>query len=543
MKKRLKINYLTILWLAFYIFLLALFLKQSYSYLDPDLGWHLKTGQQIVTTLKLPQTNQINFPVLGQKWIDHEWLSNVIVYEIYSHLGYLALTALFAIIFLSIFVLLNWWLKNKILKEKFHSGLIIFLEIFGAIALSPHIGIRIQMITTLGLLATVIIINNYQNTYRWSKLLWLIPIFYLWANLHAGFFAGFVALTLFWLAKIIEKLLPSLKSPNTLAPNRSLIVVGVAISLLAIASTFVTPYKLELYNFLFGYRDTFYLTHISEWLPQWAYPYIYSQFAYLCLALVFICFSLAAIFGKRNTPLNLWQLLLTIAFWIMAVKSRRHFPLFFVVSLPFLAEALFDYLNLKTVSLAYLEKLFLVIRWLLVSFLLLISIDTIAQTNFVANPFNYFCQDRAKTNPGRHLYPCAATAWLQSHPEYQNYNLLNSFGWGGYLIWIYPEKKLFIDGRAPQAQYHNQSILAEYYDFWDVNKTADKLAEHNIRMVLTKKRPQPTHLSWLAKNFLLISEQEINGQSQRDYLLDYLKLNRNWKLVYQDDLSIIYVKP
>jgi len=190
MKNRLKINYLTLLWLAFYIFLLALFLRQSYSYLDPDLGWHLQTGQQIVSTLKLPQTNQIDFPVLGQKWIDHEWLSNIVIYEVYSHFGYLALTILFAIIWLAIFVLLNWWLKNRVLKDKFHLGLIMFLEIFGALAIAPHIGVRIQMISTLGLLATIIITNRYQTNSHWPKLLWLIPLFYLWANLHAGFLAG-----------------------------------------------------------------------------------------------------------------------------------------------------------------------------------------------------------------------------------------------------------------------------------------------------------------------------------------------------------------
>ena len=43
-------------------------------------------------------------------------------------------------------------------------------------------------------------------------------------------------------------------------------------------------------------------------------------------------------------------------------------------------------------------------------------------------------------------YPVGATAWVRAHhPEG---NLLNTFDWGGYLIWKLPEYPVSIDGRA-----------------------------------------------------------------------------------------------
>ncbi|HNX11268.1 MAG TPA: hypothetical protein PKI61_03950 [bacterium] len=543
MKIRLKINYLNVLWVAFYIFLLAIFLRQSFAYLDPDLGWHLKTGQQIVQNLELPRLNEINYPLQGQKWIDHEWLSNVVVYEIYTHWGYLSLTALFALIFLSTFYLLNWWLKKRIFKEKFHSGLIMVLEIAGVIAIAPHLGIRIQMITTLGLLLTLIILDNYQARPKWQNLLWLIPLFYLWASLHAGFLVGFIAVAVFWGAKMIEKFINSKVIDEKLLLAWPIIVKGMLISLLAAATTLLTPYFLELYSFLFGYRDIFYLNHISEWLPQWAYPYIYPQFIYLSSALVLFFFYLVQ---KRNNligKINLWQLLLTLVCLVLAIKSRRNFPLFFIASLPLIADWIRDYLKLPAdfnPELSWLKK---IISLMIALALLLTAADTIAATQFIKNPFTSFCEDKVKTSPNRHLYPCAATEFLKKQTAYQNYNLFNNFGWGGYLIWVYPQKQLFIDGRGPQASYRGHSILAEYYDFWNPKLIGAKLQQHDVRLILTKKRAQPTKLSSLAKNFLLINEDEINQNRQRDYLLDYLEMSREWKLIYQDDLSLIYVKP
>lgn len=532
-----------ILWAVFYLFLAALFWRQSFSYLDPDLGWHLKTGEQIVKTMELPRINNINYPLAGEKWIDHEWLSNVLIYETYTQLGYIILTGIFALIFVATFFLLNYWLKKTILKEKWHWGLIMALEIAGALAIAPHIGIRIQMVTTLFLLVTLIILEKYRRQPHWTKLLWLIPWLYLWSCLHAGFLAGILTIVLFWIINIGQRITKWRGLSSEFRLSQKQITTGLIVSLAAISSTLVTPYFLELYSFLFGYRDTFYLNHISEWLPQWSYPYIYYQFAYICATLVLLCLYLGQTSKKIGRQIDPWFLGITLIFLILAVKSRRNFPLFFVASLPLISSFIIDYFQLKLFDMEKWLAFKIITRSLLFFAFILTTASLINSAVVTNDPFNHFCEGQVKDHPNRHLYPCAATNFLKQQTEYQNYNILNSFGWGGYLIWVYPEKKLFIDGRGPQASYQGHSILAEYYEFWDENKVSEKIIQHDIKLIMVKNRPRPLKLSWLSKNFLLMNEEEMNATRSRDHLLDYLEANPDWRLIYQDDLSIIYVKP
>ncbi|PJA10525.1 hypothetical protein COX68_00270, partial [Candidatus Falkowbacteria bacterium CG_4_10_14_0_2_um_filter_41_15] len=89
MKKVFPLKFKTIIWALFYILIFALLLKHSYAYLDPDFGWHLKTGQEIITTGQVPSINYVNYTLLGESWVDHEWLANAAVYWIFTNWGYL----------------------------------------------------------------------------------------------------------------------------------------------------------------------------------------------------------------------------------------------------------------------------------------------------------------------------------------------------------------------------------------------------------------------------------------------------------------------
>jgi hypothetical protein len=42
---------------------------------DPDLYWHLKTGEYIVSHGMLPHTDVFSHTMLGADWVLHEWLA------------------------------------------------------------------------------------------------------------------------------------------------------------------------------------------------------------------------------------------------------------------------------------------------------------------------------------------------------------------------------------------------------------------------------------------------------------------------------------
>src|SRR3989339_159808 len=74
MKKK---QLLKFIWMFFYLFIFSMLLWNSFGYLDNDLGWHLKVGEEFVTKHEIPYNEHFNYTLEGEKWIDHEWLIDV----------------------------------------------------------------------------------------------------------------------------------------------------------------------------------------------------------------------------------------------------------------------------------------------------------------------------------------------------------------------------------------------------------------------------------------------------------------------------------
>ncbi|HJP93490.1 MAG TPA: hypothetical protein VJ875_16140, partial [Pyrinomonadaceae bacterium] len=80
--------------LVFLLMVFALAVRQSAA-IDPDLWWHLQTGQDIVTSRTIPQTDIYSFTKAGSEWVTHEWLSEVFIYAIFRAAGWAGLLVVF----------------------------------------------------------------------------------------------------------------------------------------------------------------------------------------------------------------------------------------------------------------------------------------------------------------------------------------------------------------------------------------------------------------------------------------------------------------
>lgn len=539
-----KLN--TIIWVLFYILIFSLFLKHSYSYLDPDFGWHLKTGEEIVQTGHVPTINRVDYTLSGQSWVDHEWLANAAVYWVYTNWGYLAVNIIFALIPLLSFLILNTFIIKEYTKERTNIWLFILIEIIGIIAFIPHFGVRMQEITFLCVLLLSLILYYYNKDKRWTTLLWLLPLFYFWANTHGGFLIGWVILFLFFAAKITEHILHRFLDWKFMDFQNVLSLPQIGtyslISLGALTTTFFTPYGLKLYEFFGTYTNTFYFNYILEWLPQWNYPYVYWQCFFICLVISALAVHFIYICRKKSDQkLDLWQIGIIVGFTIMAIKSRRHFPLLFAISTPWLLAFITDFLELKAVDFNFfkIRSANILINIFLASCFMIVSLNILVSTSFVRNPFASFCENKQSSRQSEFLFPCQAVSFLKSNPEYRDLKLLNNFGWGGFLIWTWPEKQLFIDGRLPQANYENRSLLEEYWDFFEEDRISGKLDKHQIKAVLLYDNSQPTKLNWFEKNFLFMNEAEFNRPNA---LKQYLDSNPAWNMVYSDNAAKVYIK-
>lgn len=520
-----KINFVHIFWFFFYLLITAVLLYGAYSYLDPDLGWHLKVGEEIYLSGQVPHINYYNFTFKGD-WVDHEWLSNLIIYRLYESFGYPMIVTLFAGLILFVLILQARYLSKLYGIQNF--WLIAVFQIFGVLASLPHFGVRIQELALLFVLLLLIIIDKYTSSKKIYLLLAFLPIFYLWANLHASFLIGFFILIAWWSVKLGEWLINKYKLKNSYFDTNNpfslselwLIIIFICLS---VAATLFTPYKIELYSFLAGYSNSAYLSLIQEWLPQYSYPFLYSQLIYLALGsaavILYIYNNL-----KKGRGIQAWKILLTIVFLVLSFKSRRHFPLFYIVSLPLIIETFSQYFsNLKIFFHLWLKSLVIIC-------LLLITVAKVQTIKFVGDPFNSFC----------HKYPCKAVDYLKNNAVYDNKQMLNSYGWGGYMIWVIPQRQIFIDGRLPQVAYQGWSFIEEYYSFYESKERAKaNLDKHDIELVLLGiKNEYPKVKKW--ENIIFKINE--NSLSPKDNLKEYLNSSNEWQIIYQDETAVIYEK-
>jgi hypothetical protein len=529
--KRIDFKYL--FWVFFYLFIFCLLLRNSFNYLDPDLGWHLKVGQNIIQTGLVPSVNQYNYTFTGN-WVDHEWLSNVGLYFIYSHFGYLAVNIFFALLIVLVLIILNLAIHRRYPQLGVFS--IALLQIFGLIACLPHFGVRIQEVGLLFLLLLLLFIDYYNRRESWLILLVLPPFMYLWACLHASFLIGFFLLGSWIIIKIGERILihiyprPWLNMSETVG-NKKIIIFSGAV-FLSLAVTCLTPYYLKLYSFLAGYQDTFYQTHIQEWLPQWSFPFQYWQLLYLAVIfLALLGYIYHSLSREKYFKINLWSLFLVIVFIALSFKSRRHFPLMFVVTFIFLVEIYSTVFRQMVLEKTWNFKSWRPwLRFCLILCLALVIMSELIQIKFTDDPFTSFCSD----------YPCGAVKFLQNHPEYNSDHLFNDYAWGGFLIWADPSRRLFIDGRLPQVPFGGHSFLEEYLDFFKKDTDfSKKLAQYQIQLILMPiKDKKNTAQNW-EKILFDIKDSDLLAPN---YFRNFLLTTPDWHPVYSDKTAVIYAK-
>ncbi len=93
-----------ILFLFIFAVLLSVSFLLTFRSMDPDFGWHLKTGQLILQR-GIPYHDWYSYTMPNFSWIDHEWLTEVLLYKGYSLLGGNIILLIFLIIYtLSFFV-------------------------------------------------------------------------------------------------------------------------------------------------------------------------------------------------------------------------------------------------------------------------------------------------------------------------------------------------------------------------------------------------------------------------------------------------------
>ena len=86
------------------IFCVLVFTPQSVRLLgDAGIGWHIRTGQQILATHSIPHADPFSSTMAGKPWFAWEWLYDAVVGELEAHLSLNGVVWFTAIVIAAVF--------------------------------------------------------------------------------------------------------------------------------------------------------------------------------------------------------------------------------------------------------------------------------------------------------------------------------------------------------------------------------------------------------------------------------------------------------
>jgi hypothetical protein len=388
---------------------------------DPDLWWHLRTGEWIVDTGHVPDADPFSFTRAGHAWVAHEWLSEITFYELWKHGGAVALIVFSAIVTTAGFMLL--YLRCLPFSGKKHWAAA--ATAFGAVAASPSWGVRPQMFTFR--LASLLLWLLDRGESRPKLFFWIPPLFLLWLNLHAGFALGPALMLAYGIGLILETAVGNTPWQQT----RPILLRLLLLLLACVVLVPLNPSGSQLYRYPFDtLRSPAMRSVIGEWFSPDFHQWLYRPFLLAWLVL------LTALASSRSRPKGrvLLPLLLTS---FAALDAVRHIPIFILVAIPVMAAALRPAAAAPAISRQHQDSP----RFRpLFNLAVLILMAAFAAVKWVSLARNQTASEAAE-------FPQNAVAFLRAAKYPQN--VFVYYDWGGYAVWkLYPEYRVFVDGRA-----------------------------------------------------------------------------------------------
>lgn len=446
---------------------------------DPDMWWHLRTGQVIWTTHVIPTADLFSYTTGHHASVPHEWLSQVTVYGAYHFGGYTGLMLWFCImsslLLVCGYLLCSLYCGNA--KVAFVGALLIWL--FSTVGMA----VRPQLIgyTLLTLELLVLHLGRSRNP-RWFFL--LPPMFALWVNCHGSFFLGLVVATTVLFSAYFDFQMGGLVAPRWEPRARNLLA---GVLLLSAAALFLNPV---------GYKQLLYPIQTMVSLPQaiqatleWQPPALHSARGIALLATVG-CAMLLVITQRAQL---LWHelLLLAAGTWLAVGHDRLLFA-FGILAAPTLCRMLSP----------YWENYHLAQDRILPNAVLMAAAAVVVAWAFPSRQ-NLTAQV-ARANPVK------AVEYMRR--EHLSGRMLNEFGYGGYLIWAAREYPVFIDGRGDVFEW--TGVFADFGNWATLQSDPQEL--------LKKYRV----------DFCLLAKDAPMAR--------VLPLMPGWQAVYSDDLSVIF---
>ncbi len=420
-------------------FFLALLLLTKFAF-DPDLGWHLAMGRDFLASGKFVVSDTYSWTMAGFSWQYPTFIYQIFVFFLVTTLGFWATAIIFGLMG-AIFVV-------TLLPRKLGLGQFLLCLMGLALIVTP-LGVRPHVFDVLffGLLLRILWGGYYKKKYGW---IFCFGLFATWVNLHPGIWIGLAFLVGFFVIRILQK-------------EESWRLFGVFF-LSAFLGTLLTPESLLVWWSGIG-------GHLS--LRGWFEIAEYSPIIFFLPLNLFFAFSgfvLILWFKKKSLPFE-W-LALSAGLFVFTFLCSCLIVIWATLFIFLAARCNFEKVSGKIVNSALGNLGFKLILVLCVVSLLLNFVVRLIETA----DFEKLLESQE--------YPVAAMKYMEAHNLGQR--VFNRYGWGGYLDWQYPNRKVFIDGRmAGWVTPQGVSIFDDYMGLAK-GENCGLVTRYRIEVVLDK---------------------------------------------------------
>ncbi len=406
---------------------------------DNDLWGHVLFGGQILATGAIPRVDTYSYTVPGQPWMNHEWLSQIVLAAAYRWAGSPGLLLLkFGIATLTFLLLLSMIRQRSATPYIWGS-----VGLLAVAVLARGFAIRPQIFTYCGAALTLWLIDRYRRGEQ--QALWFFPLLFLaWANLHGGFILGLGILGFYSCATLMS---------DGGRPWQPWVAV-----IASVAVTTLNPYGPRLLLYIWNELSR---THpITEW--QRAAPTDAAQFAFFVLFAALV----ATLPLRRHWRDDGWEAVLAVGVGLLALRHQRHTPVFALCAAAPLAaqlEQARDWIARRS-SFALSASAQRVVSFGIVALALLqLSLTGMRLRRDAL---------RVVYDPGD--YPVAAVRALRDAGA--SLNLAVPLDWGEYVLWfLTPQVKVSLDGRF--ATVFPEPVVEDNFAFFTSAPTWRRLLE------------------------------------------------------------------
>ena len=445
---------------------------------DPDIWWHLRTGEWMLAHHAVPRMDLYSAELAGRPWLPYSWLFELVTVKLFQWLGLAGILAYSTGTVLAITVAMFHLVRR--LQRDF--TLAVLLSFAASLSMAHLYTPRPWMFTFLFFILEMDILMQARRTGRVRELLWLPAIFALWANVHIEFVDGLFVLGLASADWLIASWRPADETGQR--PRPAWMCGVLAASLLA---TLANPFGWRIYQVAYELATQGgALNRVSE-LRAMEFRDLFD-FLVLLLAMG----SAAALAWRRRFALFETALLVFAA--VLAFRSQRDVWVMATVAAAILAS-----------TLPGRKKSALQLPWF-ASATAVLAAALVVLAGFRA----LHCNDAQLETQMAKSLPVQAAEAVRA----KGYTgpLFNDYGWGGYLGWAL-HMPVSIDGR--QNLYGDQRIDRS-------------LATWNAG-------PE-----WATDEQLRSARLVIGPVT--DALTQVLRMDARYQLVYEDKVAAVFVR-